>query len=406
MKSVTHVYQSMVKNHNKLSRLDVIDTMIEFCKKNSAETIFLLKKKMETEFAKDVKCQYTYSTTPQNYGCDLRELFFTRDGNIISDNNDNNDEVSLLKRGELLTLFYQKKIETPIPHIMTDIDDTLFAHSAHGFAGEDESWIQKIPFPGIKTFYQLFYSKLEEQYRYSTILSATPGPLKMERINDIKIKSILGPQQYGFIQGEEGKMNVLKLALQIMSDSKKAFKYTGSMKYRRCVEYSRLFPEFKLIFIGDNGQGDLIGGLKILEDIPTSSVFIHIIMQNNGTIKVNLEEKENPYPNRLFFFKNYLELGKLFQQQGIFSESDIDQLRSSVIQDIHENINKICKSSKISVCKTTNEYKKMLRHYFCCEQTDCLMPPHCIEDTDIHSGGTRKKYIKSRRKKRRTNKTI
>jgi hypothetical protein len=236
------------------------------------------------------------------------------------------------------------------------------------------------------------------------------------RINNKQIKSILGPQQHGFIQGEESKLKAIELAKQIKFNSEEAFAYTGSMKHRRCVEYSTLFPEYKLMFIGDNGQGDLIGGLNILRDIPKSCVFIHKIIQNNGTIKTNDEETNNPYPGRLFFFKNYLELCKILQQINVFNENDINVLRQSVIEDINLNLKKICSKRDIGQCKTTKEYENMLSHYFCCEQANCLMPPHCISETDIFKGGNKRNYknktkFKSsfwriKRSKRKTRKTI
>ena len=405
-KTVDDIYGEMVTEYNQhKSRLKLIEMMTDWCKhkKITKDQVFLLKKRMETEFPKDVNCQYRFfGSTPNNYGCDLRELFFKRNGDIIDDDDDDDDATK--KRTKLLALFHSKKHHN-IRHIMTDIDDTLFAHSAHGIAGEDKSWRQKIPFPGIIKFYQLFYSKLDENYKYSTVLSATPGLMKMERLNDATIKSILGPQPHGFIQGEESKISALELGVEIFARPSDAFNYTGSMKHRRCLEYSKIFPDYQLLFIGDNGQGDLIGGRKMLNDIPNCMVFIHEIVQKNGTLKQGLEPgEENPYPNRLFFFKNYLELGNIFKRLDIFNEEDITQLKTEVLSNINEQIEDICKDMPLSKCKQESVYKQMVEQYFSCGNDNCL------NETGLkHFGGRRKrtkrcKYRKGKGKRRRTQK--
>ena len=82
-----------------------------------------------------------------------------------------------------MDIFNAKKLPD-IWHIMTDIDDTLYPNTEHNtyIAGSDNSWKQKTPYPGIRTFYINFYKKLPNNSQYTTILSATPGCLKNSKI--------------------------------------------------------------------------------------------------------------------------------------------------------------------------------------------------------------------------------
>ena len=202
------VYIKMVELYKKnKNRLAIIDILTRFCvnQDNKNEDVYLLKKKLETKFSLDVDCQYVYLVTPDNYGCDLRELFFKRDGSIIDDDGDD----ALKKRQALLKLFIERQYtinDTKISHILTDIDDTLYPNHEHGLAGSDLSWIIKHHFPGITKFYELFYSNLNKISQYSTVLSATPGPLKSKKLLDKHhlIKPVLG-EEFGFIQGVDSK---------------------------------------------------------------------------------------------------------------------------------------------------------------------------------------------------------
>ena len=268
--------------------------MITFvCEYRTALEVFMLKKKLETEFSTEVKYPYILpAEISLHYGCDLRELFFNRVGKIIDDDGNYNHTLTYNKRENLLHLFQQKQHlfqGAKIPHILTDIDDTLYPnpHEYMGVAGSDSSWTAKQHYPGIRLFYQRFYKNLPKEAQYTTVLSATPGFLKSRKLADKHklIRPILG-ESFGFIQGSDtiheiGTTPLLSVYSHGMNGR---FQMYGTTKYHRCREYARLFPEFRLIFIGDNGQGDLIAGKKMLDDVllADTMVFIHQIVDSHG----------------------------------------------------------------------------------------------------------------------------
>ena len=341
MSTIDIIFNQMIEdfktNHNKQN---LIRIMTEYCKQESTEPqdIYNLKKLLETEFSKKVDCTYCYKMrTPIDYGCDLREIFYNRNNELIEGGQ------------ELLDIFKQKKLPD-IWHIMTDIDDTLYPNTEHStyIAGSDISWAQKTPYPGIITFYQLFYNKLPINSKYTTILSATPGCFKNSKLNDSILREVL--KNYGFIQGVEGKFESLAkpiphIGINYFYIGKSStdvdnlsytFKLFGNTKFERFKQYLSIFPEYKIIFIGDNGQGDVLAGMQMLNYMKTLNlddrchVFIHKVSEDGRTFKVVPEETNNK-PERLNFFKNYYELSLKFQELGIFEKSDVEQIKQSIV---------------------------------------------------------------------------
>ena len=304
------------KNHDKSA---IVDKMIEFCKKETTtpENVYNLKKKMEIQFVSDVHCRSVTSTflwTNTDSGCDLREMLYNIDGELIPNGQ------------KLLDLFEKKKLREAVWHIVTDIDDTLYAHSAHGVAGKDESWFQKQPYPGIKAFYTEFYTKVPKESQYSTVLSATPGFLKVFKINSPNaLNDILG--EFGFIQGMDRKREVLTAYLR-----RTAYSTFGEFKFNRFMQYTNIFPEYKFLFIGDNGQGDVLAGKEMIARMPKGKcyVFIHDVYSDG-----QYESERNGYrPNeRIYLFNNYYDLAKIFRKIGIFKDYNVSQIRKSVVRE-------------------------------------------------------------------------
>lgn len=334
---VQNVFNQMVNDfkENK-DKHNLIRIMTNYCQQQSTtpQNIYDLKVKLELEFSSEVKCVYCYTFTPDDYGCDLREIFYNRKNELIEGGQ------------QLLDIFREKKIPEDIWHIMTDIDDTLYPNTEHGtyIAGSDISWTQKEPYPGIKEFYNTFYKTLPENSRYTTILSATPGCLKDGKLKDKNglLHSIL--KNYGFIQGPESKYQVTSYIGDIITNCTSRycgtqnttniqsisdlFKLFGNTKFQRFVQYSNIFPEYKILFIGDNGQGDVLAGTQMITANDNCHVFIHKVSEDGINFKKSEEEEQNI--QRLNFFKNYYELAQKFQELGILTQSNVNSVKNSI----------------------------------------------------------------------------
>jgi len=334
--SIDEVYNRMVSDFkaNK-NKQNLIQIMKEYCQLESTtpQNVYDLKKKLEIQFSTDVNCVYCYTfSTPINYGCDLREIFYNRNNELIDGGQ------------ELLDIFNQKKLPD-IWHIMTDIDDTLYPNIEHYIAGSDDSWNQKTPYPGIRSFYNSFYKKLPPTSQYTTILSATPGCIKTSKLVDKKglLHSIL--KVYGFIQGPESKFEVASYTGNIITNctsqycGKKntssdinsisdLFKLFGNTKFERFKQYTSIFPEYKILFFGDNGQGDVLAGKQMVEFNDRCNVFIHKVSEDGLTFKTVPEESQQ-IP-RLNFFKNYYEAALKLKELGILNDEDVNNIKNAI----------------------------------------------------------------------------
>jgi hypothetical protein len=335
--SVNEIYNKLVSefsgNKNKES---LVQIMKEYCQLETTtpQDIYDLKKKLELEFSKDVNCTYCYLLTPVDYGCDLREIFYDRNNKLIHGGQ------------ELLDIFNEKKLPD-IWHIMTDIDDTLYPNTEHStyIAGSDSSWKQKSPYPGIRTFYNNFYKKLPNNSQYTTILSATPGCLKNSKLQDKTgiLHSIL--KTYGFIQGPESKLQVTSYSGDIITNCSSQycgqknvttdvnnisdlFKLFGNTKFERFKQYLSIYPEYKILFFGDNGQGDVLAGKQMVEFNDQCNVFIHKVSEDGETFKTVTEESQG-IP-RLNFFRNYYEASLKLKDLGIFDNNDVSSVKHAI----------------------------------------------------------------------------
>jgi hypothetical protein len=285
---------------------------------------------LEIDFLRDLPHKYMYLITPQKVGRDLRELVYYYH---------NNEE----KSNFLNSIKSNAKNANQIPHILTDIDDTLFP-SANGIiqtSGSDTSWKNGQSYPGIKKLYELFYENIiVPEARYSTVLTGTPAFLKGRRIEDNKIKEAIGTK-FGFLQGFESKREALRSLLKGIYEQpfyKLAVSYTdlAQIKVERFKQYKQLFPEYKLIFIGDNGQGDFIAGKQLITEDPACHVFIHNLFRD-GKFLFDTETINKNKNGRLFFFKNYLELGHQFYKLGYIKKQDFESLRISIADELKKN---------------------------------------------------------------------
>ena len=106
-------------------------------------------------------------------------------------------------------------------------------------------------------------------------------------------------------------------------------------KYLKFLKYSQIFPEYQLLFIGDNGQGDLLAGIKMIFSNQDCYVFIHNIIENDKRLfSIKDIEKFSKF-KRLFFFNNYYQLGKIFFRLNLFNKNDLNIINNSFLNDIN-----------------------------------------------------------------------
>ena len=113
-------------------------------------------------------------------------------------------------------------------------------------------------------------------------------------------------------------------------------------KFRNFVELATLYPESDFVFIGDSGQGDMLGGELMLYHQPERmrAVFIHQIITDgkHGILC--------PYPrsqsdldrgtSRVVFFDTYIGAAAQAHEWGLISEDSLYVVTKSAIETLNQ----------------------------------------------------------------------
>ena len=222
-----------------------------------------------------------------------------------------------------------------IYQLISDVDDTL--HPAgwilgHGIAGVDSEGSRDIYYPCVKELHRQIY----ERFKLPTVLvSANPFP-KSESSKK-KIADELGIE---FIEYNGGEMissiwsTVLNILPIINTETayynihytsmanvkiQKITNHINDMKER----YEDTNIEYRAIWIGDNGQGDLLAAKKLLNNGEIFAALIHNVdpIKHSGISSSWASGEEQ----HLFSFDNYRTVISQLKSLGLTFLKDCDE---------------------------------------------------------------------------------
>eukprot|EP00927_Polykrikos_kofoidii_P026889 TRINITY_DN23868_c0_g1_i2.p1 TRINITY_DN23868_c0_g1~~TRINITY_DN23868_c0_g1_i2.p1 ORF type:complete len:1905 (+),score=297.54 TRINITY_DN23868_c0_g1_i2:134-5848(+) len=203
--------------------------------------------------------------------------------------------------------------------IITDMDDTLECSGARWPAGIDARYTRHTVYPGITAFYrELTRGGVESTRNDETVgyknagqlvaLSARPhivGELVEQRVFK-KFKTLM----------EEHDLHTMPALLTGTLDAGSRFVFSdgdddgmralAQKKYESSEQYIALYPEFRVVFVGDNGQADYMVGKMISHYHPNKveQVMIHQVQPREKTWGLDLREEPN-FP--VAFFEDYVD---------------------------------------------------------------------------------------------------
>lgn len=216
------------------------------------------------------------------------------------------------KKGKRRKLFEWRKI-------VSDIDDTLTCSFGPSLAGIDQSYPPKTIYPGVLRFYRELDLGIagsdgewdKDRVGNLVFLSARPHVYKdlaesktFEKFKSLKCKD----------NGWRG-MHTTPSLLAGSLETGSSFLFRGLMepiaqkKFDNFREYSALYPEFKLVFIGDNGQGDVRAAEMILDSERHKEehkknlerIYIHQVQPLHKTFATYAESKSLSSQNICYF---------------------------------------------------------------------------------------------------------
>jgi len=107
----------------------------------------------------------------------------------------------------------------------------------------------------------------------------------------------------------------------------KNWELVGRTKVASMEKYSNLYPEYEIVFFGDNGQGDLLAAEAMSNDSTCKDkvrmCFIHRIQSNECNSLLSIfkpDEREKKWKkNNIVFFDTYVEAAALAHESGLIS---------------------------------------------------------------------------------------
>jgi len=103
----------------------------------------------------------------------------------------------------------------------------------------------------------------------------------------------------GDMQGMKGlRIKGMRVELQ-------EFGPIAEKKLNNCKAYAEIYPEVNLVFVGDNGQGDVVAGQRMLKLKIVKHVFIHLIKPLEQTWGYN-EHSDDWTSLGIIFFSTYV----------------------------------------------------------------------------------------------------
>eukprot|EP00928_Gymnodinium_smaydae_P027486 TRINITY_DN21253_c0_g1_i1.p1 TRINITY_DN21253_c0_g1~~TRINITY_DN21253_c0_g1_i1.p1 ORF type:complete len:773 (+),score=123.09 TRINITY_DN21253_c0_g1_i1:32-2320(+) len=162
--------------------------------------------------------------------------------------------------------------------VVSDVDDTILCSGGRP-AGCDKQYPKKAVYPGALSLYAAVAWSCSENACDLVFLSARPHIYK----------NVTEKHSYHLFQSlvDEGSMQgtptllpgriapSLKGAVLSMLQGTRAWKEAGEIKFHTFKDFRHLYPEYDFVFSGDDGQGDLLAGQRMLRQLrqmtPTSS---------------------------------------------------------------------------------------------------------------------------------------
>ena len=200
--------------------------------------------------------------------------------------------------------------------ILSDVDDTLSCSGGSYPAGIDKRYGKKVIYPGVLSFYRELDLGVNgpEKWPQNSVgnlvfLSARPHVYKdhSERRNYAKFAKLRERGMHtnpSLLSGDmsSGSEYMFKKDLEPMS----------LKKFQNFKEYISIYPEFKHVFVGDNGQGDVRGAELMHIHAPSKleAVYVHRVQPLHNTHGYDPDKwRENGLQEKICFFENYVEAG-------------------------------------------------------------------------------------------------
>eukprot|EP00559_Dactyliosolen_fragilissimus_P009235 CAMPEP_0184873154 /NCGR_PEP_ID=MMETSP0580-20130426/41671_1 /TAXON_ID=1118495 /ORGANISM="Dactyliosolen fragilissimus" /LENGTH=1172 /DNA_ID=CAMNT_0027376021 /DNA_START=539 /DNA_END=4057 /DNA_ORIENTATION=- len=234
--------------------------------------------------------------------------------------------------------------------VLSDVDDTLTCSGGSYPAGIDKRYGKKVVYPGVLAFYRELDLGINghEEWPANTVgnlvfLSARPHVYKdmSERRNFKKFDTLVNGA------GDDGRGGMHAVPTLLAGDiaSGREFVITNDFeplakkKFDNFKNYISIYPEFRHVFICDNGQGDVRAAQMMHQCSPShlEALYIHKVQPIDKTYKYE-PNRWKGHRNKPFFFSTYPEaaLDAVTREPPLIKKSGLQRICQDAVTDFHK----------------------------------------------------------------------
>jgi len=213
--------------------------------------------------------------------------------------------------------------------ILSDVDDTLSCSGGHYPAGIDRRYGKKVVYPGVLAFYRELDLGTDgpDEWPSNAIgnlvfLSARPHLYKdvTEKHNFAKFQKLRNRTSADG-RGGVGMHTIPSILSGDLTSGtqfilKNDYEPLAQKKFENFQKYISIYPEYKHVFVCDNGQGDVRASEMMVDSFPdqVEAIYVHAVQAVDKTYKYNAErwkaqqeQQQKGRVNMPFFFTTYPE---------------------------------------------------------------------------------------------------
>ena len=251
-----------------------------------------------------------------------------------------------IKREADILLSDPRHSSTTRRKILSDVDDTLFSSGGRFPAGIDVSYPKGALYPGVLTFYKELDLGVSDTGEWSSgrlgnlvFLSARPHVYK----DKAESRSYLQFEQLRVQKGIGLHCVPTLLAGSLDSGWRMLFRgdfaALAATKCANFIQFAQLYPEFTFVFIGDNGQGDVMAAANMKELLGDrlEGVFIHLVqpIQQTPGYLIQSDEQRKLWSS-FHFFRTYISAALFAAQRELIHDTALTRVASHAITRLIE----------------------------------------------------------------------
>lgn len=308
-----------------------------------------------------------------------------------------NDVSDLALRDKLLAHFTTQSAHcSPIRKVLSDVDDTFICSGGRYPAGMDDTYPHHAIYPGASAFYSALGAGGNLAF-----LSARPHVYK-----DVAESRVYSKFER-LIKSK--KLHTMPTLLPGSLDSGHAYMLYGNYepmaqkKLRNMAEYHSLYPEARLVFIGDNGQADVRAAELMVDKLGNKAiecVFIHQVQPLDKSF--GYSQLERVKWGKFCFYKTIVGAAAFAYRRGMISPLELHQCMTSAR---HEFANLITQKFPRGVLGVETRRQELAQDFALANQllegvltavapppALCLFPPGTVVYTKLFGKGVVKEF--------------